>query len=110
MRLSKLVGVILGVMLLLAGCQQVGDVISEEELLEALRAMVEADEAFSADGLSDGGLNNDDYEQAWIPLLFNKAARDTLWPGHFRGIGWGREITDRSWDLYFDDLGEDTAY
>lgn len=107
MGLSKLAGVILGVVLLFAGCQQVEDVISEEELLQALRTLVEADEAFSADGLSDDGLYDDDYAQT---VSMSKSLADTLWPHLFRGIRWGRRITHRSWDLSFDELGGDTAY
>ncbi|MFB0515265.1 MAG: hypothetical protein ACETWG_01525, partial [Candidatus Neomarinimicrobiota bacterium] len=96
MRLLRFTGPLLGAMLLLAGCEQVEDTISEGELLSALRALIEVDEAFSTIGLDDGGLYDDDYDQ---DILLAKTLADTLWPGRFRGVRWGRNITDYSWEL-----------
>ena len=107
MRLHRLVGILLSVLLLLAGCEEVKETISEEELLAALKALVEDDEAFSTDGLGDAGLYDDEYEQS---LSLGKSPADTLWPGRFLGIRWGRRITERSWDLSIDELGKDAAY
>jgi hypothetical protein len=95
-------------MLVLAGCDEVSDIVSEEALQQALQTLVEADEAFSLDGLGDDGLLDDEYD--FDEGSLSKGLVDTLWPGLFRGIRWGRTITDRSWELTFDDLGEDTAY
>ena len=107
MRIPRGIIVGLSAVILFAGCEQVEDTFSEGELLTALRTLVEADEAFSTDDLSDGGLYDDDYDQDGS---LGKALADTLWPGRFQGIRWGRTITERSWDLSFDEIGDDTVY
>jgi hypothetical protein len=106
MKIRRLIPVLLG-LLVLAGCDEVQDIISEEELQQALQALVEADEAFSLDGLGDDGLLDDAYDYEGS---ISKGRMDTLWPGLFPGIRWGRAITDRSWELTFDELGEDSAF
>ena len=93
--------------LILAGCNTVQDAVDDLDIDAALRSVVEHDGAFSIEGLSDDGLQDDDYDQT--PGL-NKALADTLWPRHFRGIRWGRQITDREWSLAIDSLVDDTAY
>jgi hypothetical protein len=112
MKVKMMILALLG-MLVLAGCDDVEDIVSEEELQQALQALVEADEAFSLDGLSDEGLSDDEYDyEASLSkdLVLDKGRIDTLRPGLFSGIRWGRTITDRSWELTFDELGEDAAF
>jgi hypothetical protein len=69
-------------MLIVAGCDEVEDIVSEEELQQALQTLVEADEAFSLDGLGDDGLLDDEYALSENSL--SKGRTDTLWPGLFR--------------------------
>lgn len=102
----RLLAISIAGLLVITGCEDIQDV-SEEELQQALQALVEADEVFSLDGFGDDGLLDDEYD---FEGSLSKGLTDTLWPGLFLGIRWGRTITDRSWELTFDELGEDSAF
>ncbi len=65
--------------------------------------------ALLGEGLSDAGMSDDDYDVG-LSLGMVTTPADTLWPGRYRGIRWGRRITDHDWQLTIDSLVGDAAY
>lgn len=94
-------------LVLAAGCDSVEmPTVSDEVLQEALAFLLDADEAFSIDGLADSELVEDNLLGK---VVLSKAASDTLWRDEHRTIRWGRSITDHSREISFSRVGDDTV-
>ena len=80
------------------------------ELRAALESLLSADNGLSLVGLPDvDGIDGENLG-GFGEVRIHGSSADTLWPGDYDGIRWGRRITSRSRDVTFDDLGSDTAY
>ncbi len=91
----------------------------QADILNALRYLIEQDEAFSTDGLGEDSYQDDEYSSIGKLAVYEpgsyrtdlaKTMGDTLWLRNYLRIRWMRRITAHSWVMTLDTLDGDTAF